>query len=933
MTFEGKFKSIDNKFIYYLKIGNGIGTTREIQDGDIDAYNDGEILCFAGDSPITIQSDTSDTFENVYVRSATVTLVANYDIRKYVVAENYMDIPIIIKKAEVGYNDNNGVSDWMIIFDGFVNPLSFNQPFALRWNEFELECIDKLGVLEYKFFPDLLMDEQGNMDKSYKTPREFIKLALENVVEFSGINYSIDYDELNGTKIDHTTDTKINPQIFIGESKDDWMTCKEALEEIGKIYGCFFWQDGDICYVKNILLNDLKNAYQLKKEDYMGDDANISVDTAYNLIKCEVDISSIDSDFIDPFDKDAIQATTKWPERILTEFVSNGRGSDSLIRFADMLNSTDTVKNFNNWTGASLKECSIYDHYAQIMKNDLFEFSLYDKYGHLTRPSYLDDVSVGGGGGNNTTNSIDTLNWLKEHPGRGAFISFGSTNNLVDQSNTSSVNINDLKTALVIQVGGHCSDDEIESGRIEGQINNNKPICTYNLDTSNNITPNDVTTINYLLINGSILLNPVQPKTGIKWTNNDYDKSVNTAKECMDEWGQDPNLYLFSVPSNKSLYKRCIDISDNEAGYYQNISWTNTPDEKYYPFNQTPITNDKTQFSPTLKVNREKFQWEGSYYEKYNASEVDDLHYVPILALELKIGDKYLCEDVEKMKKYNWQNLYPSSLQEIYQWLTANEAAAKGLSTHFTIGIDPSIGDYIIGKEHKLKETTNISLGLSKNGFAIPIPYTAALNGDVTLKILGPVNVSWDEVGYKRSGIWFWKSWWTTHNRKTLLSYVENIFINDLTFEIVSDNQRKEQLNDDNDLVYFSATSDRYTDEQSFDCKFCTSLTTDEVNKLGIDYNLNNSSIRGLDNLPWTGMVYNGIKDVKLEEARVSEQYAIWHKPRNIFEATLKLSYPEKCYYDQNFTISYLKGGIYKIISREIDLKQNTMNCKMKDFS
>ena len=70
---------------------------------------------------------------------------------------------------------------------------------------------------------------------------------------------------------------------------------------------------GDICYVKNILVYDLKNPYQIKKEDYMGDDANISVDTAYNLIKCEVDISSIDSDFINPFDKDAIQATTKWP--------------------------------------------------------------------------------------------------------------------------------------------------------------------------------------------------------------------------------------------------------------------------------------------------------------------------------------------------------------------------------------------------------------------------------------------------------------------------------------------------------------------------------------------------------------------------------------------------------------------------------------------
>ena len=243
--------------------------------------------------------------------------------------------------------------------------------------EFELECIDKLGVLEYKLFPDLLKDEQGNMNKSYKTPREFIKLALEKVVEFSGINYSIDYDELNGTKIDHTTDTKINPQIFIGESKDDWMTCKEALEEIGKIYGCFFWQDGDICYVKNVLVYDLKNPYQLKKEDYMGDDANISVDTAYNLIKCEVDISSIDSDFINPFDKDAIQATTKWPERILTEFVSNGRGSDSLIRFADMLLNPVEAGNGHLTSGRSCRSVSFNRHslflpYAMPSNSSMF---------------------------------------------------------------------------------------------------------------------------------------------------------------------------------------------------------------------------------------------------------------------------------------------------------------------------------------------------------------------------------------------------------------------------------------------------------------------------------------------------------------------------------------------------------------------------------
>ena len=928
MIFEGKFKSIDNQFVYYLKIGDtgDTGITRQIQDGNIDAYNDGEILCFAGESPITIQSDTSDTFEHVYIRSATVTLVSNYDIREYVVADNYMDIPIIIKIANANVADKINVNNWLTVFNGFVNPMSFNQPFALKWNEFELECTDKLGVLEYTKFPKLLKDKQGNMDTSYKTPREFIDLAL-SVCKFT-VNYNIKYD--------HTQDTKINPAIFIGDSEDDWMTCKEVLEEIGKIYGCYFWQDGSICYVRNILLDDLKTPYEITKDDYMSDDANISVDTAYNLVKCEVDISSIDSDFINPFDKDTITPTTKWPERILTEFIANGPDIETLGRFKTMLESTSKTKDWSTYRDATYKQCDIYDHYAQIMKNDEFEFSVYDENGQLTRPSYLDDVSVGGGGGNSETNAISTLNWLKKHPGRGAFIGYGTTDNVIDQSNSSSININDLKTALVIQIGGKCSDEASERTRLENQIIENNPICTYKVNSSINMTPNDPSTVNYLLINGSIILNPVQEKTGIRWTGNDdnpYSKSQNTVQECLKRWEDYPDLYTYARESSKSLLGRYIKINGDKQAYYQNVTWENTDDEVNYPFNQNILANERVQFQPQLKATADQFKWQGSYYEKNNPSEIDDLYYVPILSCELKIGDKYLCEDMTKMKEYNLRSLNPKTIQEIYKWCTVDEANALGLATHFTICIDPNIGDYIIGKEYKIKETTNISFGLDKNGFAIPIPYSAGLNGNVTLKILGPVNASWDDIGYGKSGWWFWKRWWTKHNYKPLLSYIENIIITDLSFELVSDNQRKEQLNDDNDLVYYSATTDRYVDEQSFSCKFCTSLTTDEVNELGIDYNLNNSSIVDVNGNPWTGMTYEGVTGVKLEEARVSEQYAIWNKPRNIFEATLKLTSPEKCYVDQNYTIPYFKNQTYKVISREIDLKQNTMNCKMKDFS
>ena len=925
MIFEGKFKSIDNKYVYYLKIGD-TPPTKQIQDGNNIDYNEKEILCFAGESPITIQSDTSDTFEHVYIRSATVTLVSNYDIREYVVASNYMDIPIIIKRANANEADNIDIIYWSTVFNGFVNPMSFNQPFALRWNEFELECTDKLGILEYKKFPELLQDKQGNIDISYKTPREFIDLAL-SVCKFA-VNYYIKYD--------HTKDTKINPAIFIGDSEDDWMTCKDVLEEIGKLYGCYFWQDGGICYVRNILFYNLNNPYKITKNDYMSDDANISVDTAYNLIKCEVDISSIDSNFINPFDKDAITPTTKWPERILTEFIANGPDIRTLDRFKKMLESTSETKDWSTYRDASYKQCDIYDHYAQIMKNDQFEFSVYDETGQLTRPSYLDDVSVGGGGGNSETNAISTLNWLKKHPGRGAFIGYGTTGNVIDQTNSSSININDMKTALVIQIGGECSDTDIEKTRLQKQIEDNIPICTYKVNSSVNITPNDPSTVNYLLVNGSIILNPVQEKTGIRWTNsynNIYSKSQNTVQECLNLWKEYPDIYSYARDSSKSLLGRYITINGSTQAYYQNVTWNNTEDEVNYPFNQNILTNEKSQFHPNLKVTTEQFKWQGSYYEKDDPSEIDDLYYVPILSCELKIGDKYLCEDMVKMKEYNLRSLNPKTIQEIYKWCTLDEANELGLATHFTICIDPNIGDYIIGKEYKIKQTTNISFGLDKNGFAIPIPYSAALNGNVSLRILGPVNASWDDVGYGKSGWWFWKNWWTKHKYKPLLSYIENIIITDLSFELVSDNQRKEQLNEDNDLIYCSDASGKYVDEQSFSCKFCTSLTTDEVNELGIDYNLNNSSIVDVNNNPWTGMTYETVDGVKLEEARVSEQYAIWNKPRNIFEATLKLTSPGKCYIDQNYTISYFKNQTYKIISREIDLKQNTMTCKMKDFS
>ena len=925
MIFEGKFADITNTYQYYVKIGNS-GITREIQEGNDDVYHDGKILCFAGDSPVEISYDMSDTFENVYMRQCTVNLVSNYDLRLYVVASNYADLPIIVRRATFGIDDDLPESSWSIIFDGFVNPLSFNQPFAQEWNEFSLDCTDRLGVLDYIKFPPLLND---NME--YQTPRTYLNLALSQC-GFTSINYNIEYD--------YTDSTKINPQILIGDSEDDWMTCLEVIQEIGKIYGCFVWQDADVCNVENILFVDLSNPHLMVKDDYASDDANISVDEAYNVIKCEVDISNADDDFIDPFDEDHMLPTTSRPERILTEINVKGKDWDHLYSFIAICATAGQQNEqgyaMSDWSFYSqnvlMKEdVSIYDHYCQVLESDLLDFGEH---------SYLTD-----GSGTSTSNAKTTLDWLKNHPGKAALLKLASTSNVVNVKNNQVIKLEDLKNTLVIQIGGHGSSTSGESSRLQSQIQNNIPLCSFTLSSSNNITPNDVSSINYLIINGKITLNPVLTKTGIRYPNNGYtwyEGSQNTIRECLDRWSDSGWISPWRSNQSETLYRVTIQTGDDEEYYYQNYTWNNQYEPyagQYWPYNQSSAINQANMFYPKQNLPYKKYKWQGSFYQKDEPSEIDNISRVPILACELKVGDKYLCEDVDKIKVYNWEQPNKRALLDIYSWHTTAEASRLGLNTYFTLSVDPSIGEFMIGQELSIQNTCGIDLGIKETGFAIPITYDAHLNGAVSFKILGPINTAWDVVGWDRSGILWWREYWTTHNYIPLLGDVENIYVTGLEFKVVPDNGGTEQLNDDNDLVYYSDSNQTYTDDESFGSKFCTALTTEEVNDLGIDYKLNNSAILNLNNEPFYGMDrYEGYVGtgtpykVKLEEARVAEQYNIWKKPRNIIELSLKVADPHKCNYKQNFTFNYL-DGVYRTVSREIDLKQNTMSCKMKDFS
>lgn len=969
----GQLANIDNSKTYWVKIGD---TGQEIEIGT--PTLDGKEVYFSGSEPIVLSSDMTDTFENVYIRSCTINLTSNFDLREYVVAENYNDIHVVIR-----YNDASGD----IIFDGYVIPLQYNQQYTYNYNEFSIECVDRLGILEYIKFQPLL-----NSNFNYRKPKEFIELALNNIGfiidDEHPENTNLTYIDIAGL---HIADTTINPIIFIGESEDDWMDCKEVLEEIGKIYGCFFYQDGNTCIVENVLRFTLGSSIPVTKKMYRGADTNISVQETYNRIECSVDLSNIDDTFIDPFDDDNFEPTTNYGERVLTEIMVKNKDEefDNIRTFKNLIDmAARPTSPIINWSSGYVDmegESEIYDTYCQVMKNKIFDFGDVNYLNDTVGQTVISGVNI-----DPVANTIDNeivpikrdawkvLKWLYYNPGKGAFLSFGKTNDLINKKDKQVPQLKDMKTALYIQVNGADRSSIISgstpaqynvtynanvTGYLDNLFNTNQPVCKFEIGNSNNITPYDVSSKNYFVLSGKITLNPIVPKTGAAFYggNDDtwfFDSPYNTFLRNLNDvntvynWYQShwrDNVWAKNVLFFNHVVCQGNDEEKKKDGYYyQNYTWTNYWNDVSYmpdnwPYNQTPERSFRGMCLPMLSAKYDNFEFTKSIYTghgsgsgEHEPAEIDNLHQFPVLACEMKIGDYYLIEDFEVTKMANW-GINEDILERMYVWKKIEECpVVDGVTqTWFTIPIDPGIGDKILGKEFDIRNTVTLQSGIKATGLAIPIPYKSGLNGAVTFKILGPYNAAWHDREW-HGGWWPFNYIYFLADYIPLMAYVENIILSDFKIELYEGNSNNKKKGD-KDLVYVKEVNAPHKEEQSFDVKFCTSLRTSEIPD-DVEYKPNNSAIMDENGLPWYGMTYDGHSGVKLEEARVSELFNILSRPRKIVETTLKLVNPEKTYLKNNYTFEYFTYPnnslqIYRTLARTIDLKLDNMTCTMKEIS
>jgi hypothetical protein len=68
-----------------------------------------------------------------------------------------------------------------------------------------------------------------------------------------------------------------------------------------------------------------------------------------------------------------------------------------------------------------------------------------------------------------------------------------------------------------------------------------------------------------------------------------------------------------------------------------------------------------------------------------------------------------------------------------------------GVNTTFSLGINPSIGDYLLCKEWSISNTLKASSNVDAEGTAIPIKASDNLSGEITFRIISPVYSGWEQ--------------------------------------------------------------------------------------------------------------------------------------------------------------------------------------------
>ena len=825
---------------------------------------------FFTDDPVEITSQANDTFDHLLCYQASVRLLCRNFVPEFFCSSCRDAVVNILRNGEC-------------IFVGYVEPQAFSQGYNEDYDEVELTCIDCLSALSYSNYRNVgaagVLYDALKGKAAQRTFYDIIAEILNDVGEaanyMGGGTFKIMYDGSkalsNGTGDEIYNifqNISINELLFFGDEEDDMWTQEDVLNEILKYLNLHIVQEGTTFYIfswesirKNSHLNLYRidegseksieiPTYRVGKDIEVADcDTKISIGETYNELLLTDNVTEVNDVIESPLDDDSLIAAGNF-QKYMTEYIAEGEGETAYNSMYAMT----TGRKETDWQGASQvdwfcwpKAVTNWKFYG--IENDS-RIDMYEKYpadGTKQQDILNKGLTAGIGACVCAFGKIERKNG-------------GNTSSLV-----TSVSMDNYLIISTMGRSGYPSEKDILASCPVAEYTGNKSGGTF--------SPVDSDTINYIVISGKMVLNPVMDVTDI------YD-----------------NMRIFGSWWNS--YKTVPSRNNKDGRYYTRKYWDSEQ------WNQEPGDSEANKKESSLSFY--PYTGTGPQEHEYAYSAVgvatDTIKRVGLISCMLIIGDKCVVECNKGDKNAVGGTSKGEGDTDDFVWKKYKERSEcasddEYYAQSFTIGIDPELRDKIIGTEFEIRKNAPYTKGITAEGTAIPIRMSDHVSGSVQFKILGPVNAEWNEVTRRHPSFWRHTKWY--QDSHLLLQEINSIMLKEFKIEVVSDNGKIGAVSDEKDIVYKSDTGESFVNRKDdLEFRFTTALTSKECKALGVNNAVKLSS-------PQNEATKNALADIydrnqnltdKPEKLYVDAYWQEWHEPRvvmtqNVIEPKKGLSF------------------------------------------
>lgn len=609
---------------------------------------------------------------------------------------------------------------------------------------------------------------------------------------------------------------------------------------------------------------------QVSKSLYASDDTNISIDEIYNQFEINCDVKEVEDLITSPLRSEDLFSPFTNAQKYCSELSAKGEGERAMKGFIDLLTKFNTSYDGGTKT----------DWYVQLYKSKNWKFS---------GDKYIDETE--------NKNQYKVLQRARANSCTTFIAAFGHTNP-VNEKDNSVQGRPDMQKYLVLAINGNRIDNSTYTYPTSSIIQQSSPCAEYIGNLAGGfLSPVDSDTTNYIVFSGKfVIVSSLQRSITMNDTATINSSIIDSYYDEAE--GEEVYVYAQDPQAGKVCdYPTLREYAEQGYGAFKDKFWHSTvhldddanSDGFYYTCafydNEYPTSNDtlrleknKESLYPYNKEHKSLTELPYNYSEKWDST--DKLFKLPILACQLKVGDKTCCEFNDE-----WGN-------PVYQWLTEDqipETTVDGVSYKLDkiyLGCNPKIGDDFIGTEWEITNTVTPQINIDTTGLAIPIKQSDMLNGRVEFKILGPVNVVYDQVCRHHPSFWQHTRFWT--ESKAMLAHANMILISDFECKIYTDNANINNYDEDADLVYQSdEPQSDFINKHDESFNIVSALTTKECKEKGIrnSIKMNNP---WLENTPLREVVNVISGDVgKPEEHYLTNYYREYSKPRIILESTM----------------------------------------------